>query len=462
MRSSTAHGITLGDPATGRILACNPAFAQMQRRSTEEVAGTEILALFEPSDRALVLAKLAEADRSGQICYEARMIRKDGSPFPVQIDLVSVRDAGGQSLYRVATVQDISERKRAAQKLLDSELRLRLLTDNLPDIAVYQYTRDLDGRARFIYMSAGVKQITGVNAEDALRDAGSLFQLVQADCLPELMKAEALSARELTVFDMELPIRRPDGEPRWVRLRSRPRKVPGGGVIWEGVFIDNTELKKVEEEVRSLNASLERRVAERTAEVDSMLANATVGLAFADRDLKCIRINQYLADIDGFPIEEHLGRKFHDLLPEIAECIESDIQEVFATGRSVYGKEIALGSPAQPLELKYLVIGHYPVLSADGSVFSVGTSVTDITDRKRSEEAMVGLNRALKAEIAERTRVEAQMRMLATIVEATPDFVGAANSEKQVLYLNRAFCEALGAGPIVSRYRSPTAIPSPR
>ena len=60
---------------------------------------------------------------------------------------------------------------------------------------------------------------------------------------------------------------------------------------------------------------------------------------------------------------------------------------------------------------------------------------------------MAGLNRALKAEIAERTRVEAQMRMLATIVEATPDFVGAANSEKQVLYLNRAFCEALGRWP---------------
>ena len=442
-----AHGIALGDPATGRVLASNPAYARLQGRSTEEVAGAEILALYEPSDRALVMAKMAEADRFGQVRYEARMIRKDGSLFPIQMDLVSVRDEGGQLLYRVGTVQDISERKRAEQELLDSELRVRSLGDNLPDSVVYQYTRDPDGSPRFVYMSAGVEHITGVKAEDALRDASLLFQLISPESLPQLMEAEAASARELSVFDIELPIRRTDGEPHWVRLHSRPRRLPVGEILWDGVLIDITELKKVEEEVKSLNASLERRVAERTAEVDSMLANATVGLAFADRELRCIRINQYLADIDGLPIEEHLGRTLHDLVPQIAESIESDLQEVFATGRPVSGREIALERPARPSEDRYLVLGHYPVFSADGSVLSVGTSVTDITDRKRSEEALAGLNRALKAEIAERARVETQMRRLATVVEATPDFVGIADAAKQILYLNRAFCEALGRSP---------------
>ncbi len=94
------------------------------------------------------------------------MVRKDCALLPIQIDLVSVRDQKGQILYRVATVQDISERKRAEQELLDSELRLRLLTDNIPDIAVYQYTRERDGGPRFIYMSAGLQEITGVKAED--------------------------------------------------------------------------------------------------------------------------------------------------------------------------------------------------------------------------------------------------------------------------------------------------------
>ncbi|MGA2704626.1 MAG: PAS domain S-box protein [Isosphaeraceae bacterium] len=442
-----AHGIALGDPATGRVLASNPAYARLQGRSTEEVAGAEILALYEPSDRALVMAKMAEADRFGQVRYEARMIRKDGSSFPIQMDLVSVRDEGGQLLYRVGTVQDISERKRAEQELLDSELRLRLLTDNLPDSAVYQYTHEPDGRPRFLYISAGIEHLNGVTVEEVLRDPWSLHGQIPPEYRELLMETEIASARDLSDSDMEMPMRHRDGNVRWMRLHSRPRRLATGQVVWEGVQIDITGLKKVEEEVKSLNASLERRVAERTAEVDSMLANATVGLAFADRDLRCIRINQYLVDIDGLPIEEHLGRKFHDLFPHVAKSIESDIQEVFATGRPVYGREIAVESSARPSEKRYLVLGHYPVFSADGSVFSVGTSVTDVTDRKRSEEAQAELNRTLRAEIAERARVETQMRRLATVVEATPDFVSIADAAKQILYLNRAFCEALGRWP---------------
>ena len=62
------------------------------------------------------MAKMAEADRFGQVRYEARMIRKDGSLFPIQMDLVSVHNESGQPLYRVATVQDISERKRAGTR----------------------------------------------------------------------------------------------------------------------------------------------------------------------------------------------------------------------------------------------------------------------------------------------------------------------------------------------------------
>ena len=115
-----AHGIALGDPATGRILASNSAFARLQDRSVEEVVGTEFLAYYANSDRDFVRARNAESDQLGQTRYEARIIRKDGSLLPIQVDLVSVRDEGGQILYRVATVQDISERKRAKQALDDS------------------------------------------------------------------------------------------------------------------------------------------------------------------------------------------------------------------------------------------------------------------------------------------------------------------------------------------------------
>ena len=60
------HGIALGDPATGRVLVCNPAFARLQGRSTEDLVGTEILACYEPSDRALSVPGLPRPIGSGR------------------------------------------------------------------------------------------------------------------------------------------------------------------------------------------------------------------------------------------------------------------------------------------------------------------------------------------------------------------------------------------------------------
>lgn len=115
-----AHGIAIGVPATGRILVCNPAFARMQRRSVSEVAGMLVLDVYDPVFHDTIRLRIAEADRTGQVRYETFMKRGDGSSFPVQVDLVSVRGEAGEILYRVATVQDISERRRAEEDLHQS------------------------------------------------------------------------------------------------------------------------------------------------------------------------------------------------------------------------------------------------------------------------------------------------------------------------------------------------------
>ena len=80
-------------------------------------------------------------------------------------------------------------------------------------------------------------------------------------------------------------------------------------------------------------------------------------------------------------------------------------------------------------------------------MISVGATVTETTEQKRAEEAMAALNRALTEEVAVRKQVEQQMRRLADIVEASPDFVGMADSQGTVLYLNRSLSTALGRSP---------------
>lgn len=111
------HGIAIGLPGSNKLLTCNPAFAQMQGRTVEEIRDLPILEMYDPAEHEHVKSCIAQADSAGKVSYESRMIRKDGTTYPVQMDLVTVRDAGGTVLYRVATQQDISERVRVAGEL---------------------------------------------------------------------------------------------------------------------------------------------------------------------------------------------------------------------------------------------------------------------------------------------------------------------------------------------------------
>ena len=126
-----AHGIAICDPLTNRILACNPAFANLHKYSTEDVAGMPTLSLYPPSEREQVRHNFEKADRIGHIRFESTKVRKDGSVFPAQMDIVSMRGEHGGVLYRISTAQDITENKLEEEALSKSESRYRSLFENM-------------------------------------------------------------------------------------------------------------------------------------------------------------------------------------------------------------------------------------------------------------------------------------------------------------------------------------------
>jgi PAS domain S-box-containing protein len=157
-----------------------------------------------------------------------------------------VESAIGERLMFVSA-QDLTDQRKAEQSLRESEQRLRLLGDNLPDSAVYQYVHELDGGARFIFFSAGIERMNGVTAAEVLRDAGALYRQALPEYRDRLAAAELLSKADLSDFDMELPLRLPDGKLRWIHLHSRPRRLPDGRTVWDGVQTDVTARKQGED-----------------------------------------------------------------------------------------------------------------------------------------------------------------------------------------------------------------------
>jgi PAS domain S-box-containing protein len=126
---------------------------------------------------------------------------------------------------------------------------------------------------------------------------------------------------------------------------------------------------------------------ETLALLDSMLANAPIGFAFFDRKYRFVRVNQFLADMNGFSFALHLGRGVEGLLPQMAaRKLEDSIEAVFITGEPQRNVELLWDSEAgRPRSwLAHL----YPVRTEAETTRWVGAIIVDTTEQKRAEETL--------------------------------------------------------------------------
>jgi PAS domain-containing protein len=76
--------------------------------------------------------------------------------------------------------------------------------------------------------------------------------------------------------------------------------------------------------------------------LDSMLANAPIGLAFFDRRCRFVRVNQVFADLTGVSLSRHLGRTLIELLPPaVANELEATVARIFTTEEPVRNLELS-------------------------------------------------------------------------------------------------------------------------
>ncbi|QJE03569.1 response regulator [Massilia forsythiae] len=152
-------------------------------------------------------------------------------------------------------------------------------------------------------------------------------------------------------------------------------------------------LRKVESELEQYRAGLEARVAERTDALQrssmmlaTVYATAPVGLAFLDRSLKIVMVNDYLATVNGLAASAHVGRTLPELLGERGVAIELPYRRVLASGRPLVDVEDSGESPAEPGRLRHWICSYYPVYGPGRELVGINAVVLDITERRRQEQ----------------------------------------------------------------------------
>ena len=92
----------------------------------------------------------------------------------------------------------------------------------------------------------------------------------------------------------------------------------------------------------------QRRTAESLTLMETLQSAAPVGFAFVDRDCRIVRINETLAEVNGAPPHEHIGRTIAEMVPEVWAQMEHVYRRVLETGEPVTNIEIERQAHGEP------------------------------------------------------------------------------------------------------------------
>lgn len=256
------------------------------------------------------------------------------------------------------------------------------------------YVHDIEA-GRHTYVNAEYARLTGYDRDRlAALDVPAFRALFHADDQPRIAAhlAALRAAADGEVREIAYRFRRPDGV--WIRCLARDtvleRAADGAVRSILGACIDlgRTQEACTEPEpepgVRESDSDAEALL----REIETLYARAPIGLCLLDRDLRFVRINERLAEINGLGVEQHLGRTVREVLPLLAREVEPLLQRVLATGEPVVEREVSGETPARPGVRRIWLESFLPLRNAAGEVCAIHALAREVTDERRDREAL--------------------------------------------------------------------------
>jgi two-component system, cell cycle sensor histidine kinase and response regulator CckA len=382
------------------IIMCNAAEGRLFRKPASEMVGKKCYREFEkheaicshcPGTVAMETGQPAERDTEG--------VREDGTRFAARIRAFPLKGLDGSSTGFIEVVEDITERKRAEQAIVESEAKYRTLVEQIPAIV---YTSPPDEASATSYVNPCVEKILGYSPLEYLREDIWRARL-HPDDRDRVLTELSESMNKSGLFASEYRMIARDGRIVWFRDEAAiVRDKRGGPLFLQGVMFDITNRRLAEDELRVGRQKLADII--KGTRVGTWEWNVQTGeTVFSDR----------WAEIVGFTLEELQPTTFQtwvDLVhPDDLARSNAMLQAHFAGELEYYAIECRL----RHKDGSWIWInarGRVIEWTNDGRPLRMMGTHSDITDRKRAEQAIK------ESEAKYRTLVE----QLPAIIYTTP------------------------------------------
>jgi len=421
-----ANSIIIRWKPTGEIIYFNRFAQKFFGYAENEILGRSVGILVPETDSAgLDLSRLADhivANPELHASNENENVLRDGRRVWVQWTNRALTDKAGKLREILAIGNDITAIKLAEEGLREARDYLDSLFDyaNAPIIV-------WDPRLRITRFNHAFEDMTGLKADEVLgRDIGLLF--------PEDRKEESLRLIGRTILEgerwevVEIPILRTDGTARTVLWNSASILGPDGERVVAAIAQgqDITERKRVEEDLLAYQIGLEKKVAERTAELarssallERVFASVDLSIAYLDKGFDFIRVNRAFADAFGGNPGSYTGKNLFALYPDSAR--EAIFRKVLETGVP----HIELESPFIPPRVSGRKASYW-----DWSLQRVAAG-------EETEGVILSL-----VDVTQRISAEEERRRLSTAVEQSSEAIAITDQADRIVYVNKTF-EAL-------------------
>ncbi|HEY9829532.1 MAG TPA: PAS domain S-box protein [Stenomitos sp.] len=321
-----------------------------------------------PDDRDRVLAAINHAIATGEdYDIEFRVVYPNGRIRWALSQGKVFYDQNGQPLRMAGNDIDITERKRAAEALQDSEERFRQLAENIDAVFWMQEVSE----NRISYVSSAYERLWGLNPQELYENQQAWVNYLYPED-SELIARAFQNKAAVGHFDEEYRIVLPDGRIRWVRNRCFPLRDEAGEIYrFAGIAEDITDRKQIEE-MRRLQAQILDQTHDTVVSTD---------------------LNGYLTSwnkgaerVFGYAAQEVLGQHVARLYPpDRHEFLEN---QVIAPLKAKGEHEVEVVAQCKSGDRIDLLLSLSLLRDErQNAIGMIGFSM-DITERKRSEQAL--------------------------------------------------------------------------
>ena len=177
--------------------------------------------------------------------FEARLADAKDRTRDMLMTKSALRDPGGRITHAVTVAIDITERKDAEAARRESEEMLLGIAEHMPGTIFRRVLRP-DGGVSYPFIGASAKKVYGVDPEEVKRDGTALLNVMHADDRDAYAEAMRRSVDDLAPMEVEGRFMTLQGDQHWLKTIARPRRFDNGDVVWDGVILDITDLKRAE------------------------------------------------------------------------------------------------------------------------------------------------------------------------------------------------------------------------